>query len=122
MPDVFTAADVTGDDIRHMVPAINPGAARLVPTGFSNFDEKFSYIRYLNNVDFNGDEEEILAQGQGTLFPHFILIEDGVFDLPTLKARLEIAGETQPAADYQQRPHLSAQRAAAHRRSTPRSW
>ncbi|MBL8583712.1 MAG: right-handed parallel beta-helix repeat-containing protein [Rhizobiaceae bacterium] len=91
LPDVLSAAKVTGEDVRRMVPPVAPGTARLVPTGFSNFDEKFSYIRYLNNVDFNGGEEEILAQGQGTLFPHFILVESGVYDLPTLKAELETA-------------------------------
>jgi poly(beta-D-mannuronate) C5 epimerase len=91
MPDLLAAAKVTGDDVRHIVPAAKPGNVRLVPTGFSNFDEKFSYIRYLNNVDFNGGEEELLAQGQGTLFPSFILVESGVYDLPTLKAQLEAA-------------------------------
>lgn len=91
LPDVLSAAKVTGEDVRRMVPPASPGIARLVPTGFSNFDEKFSYIRYLNNVDFNGGEEEILAQGQGTLFPHFILVESGVYDLPTLKAELATA-------------------------------
>jgi parallel beta-helix repeat protein len=90
LPELLATASETGRSVRASVPSVAPGNARVVPTGFSNFDEKFSYIRYLNSVDLNGGEDETLAQGQGTLFPQFIYLESGVFDLPTLKSRLRV--------------------------------
>lgn len=94
LPDVLDDSDVTGAEVRRMAPAIAPGNASLVPTGFSNMNEKFSFIRYLNSIDLNGGEEQTLGAGQGTLFPNFIYIENGVFDLPSLKARLETVDST----------------------------
>lgn len=91
-PDLPDIDGVTGKTVREMVPVVAPGRAMVIPTGFSNFNEKFSYIRYLNSLDFVGDDENVFTRGQGTLFPSFIIVESGVFDLPTLKTRIEQGG------------------------------
>ena len=91
-PELPDIDGITGKTVREMVPVVAPGRAMVIPTGFSNFNEKFSYIRYLNSLDFVGDDENVFARGQGTLFPSFIIVESGVFDLPTLKSRIEQGG------------------------------
>ena len=76
-PDLPDIDGVSGKTVREMVPVVAPGRAMVIPTGFSNFNEKFSYIRYLNSLDFVGDDENVFARGQGTLFPSFIIVEFG---------------------------------------------
>ncbi|MGH6923495.1 MAG: right-handed parallel beta-helix repeat-containing protein, partial [Propylenella sp.] len=88
-PDYPDASEISAATIKATVPPTAPGHAYVVPVGFSNFNEKFSYLRYLNNLDFAGGDTGILAVGQHTRFPRFVLIESGVFDMPSLVRLLQ---------------------------------